>query len=191
MPSLVCLQITKKGNTNMTLSTEYEFGSYRFAKDMVFGWSISFNYSAYLPIENFNDDVLNMIEMEIYPAYVPAGFQEAIRAELQKRKPSSEASQIASPVVPKEEPELLTKLKSLQLEHSRQRDRITLMTEMLNKATKREEGDGVVIDLDYAKVIHGGKTQPPWVLVGVNGIPMAEGYATIEEVVDRILARWW
>ena len=61
----------------------FQFGNYAITKDMFFGWSLQFNHDGmWHQLQDVDVSILEACAVQLYPAYVPEGFQQTVRAEL-------------------------------------------------------------------------------------------------------------
>lgn len=171
------------------MSVVYQFGMAQLTKDLIFGWVIRKTpEEAWMPCNDLPSDSLEILAGATFPLYIPEDFKASIKEELERRKKATlPAPEVDDQVLetPQEQSEAL---KAAHATISRQNDRLTLMSTILEKMTVVE--GRLVSDLDYVKLT---KLDEGWQLLGRDrhhGDLSEQGYL-IDVAVDRIMARWW
>lgn len=162
----------------------FQFGNYAIAKMFLFGWCLEFNGDGMWYALREVDDIriLEACSTQLYPAYVPAEFQQAVKAELSRRvtaeavrkATTAKAVAVEPPVQP------ATAVNNAN-------DTVALLTQLLNAAPV-----GTVFELPYLRL---EVTAGEWLLAATTGDRKVEALSrvryTIADVIGRIKARWW
>lgn len=168
------------------MSTVFQFGQAQFVKDMVFGWHFrpDDNHD-WQKLVDFPTAALKELSAAVFPSYVPDELQSTIRGELERREVLKRQALEMGSVVVGVWFQHDQRLSMAEAVASRLRDRTKLMGLILSNMTQNE--DTVSADLKYVKVSRVGVQ---WTIQGERDEkPIL--YATIDEVIDRIMARWW
>ncbi len=168
------------------MSTVFQFGQAQFVKDMVFGWHFRPNDNHdWQKLVDFPTDVLKELSTAVFPSYVPDELQSTIRGELERREVLKRQALEMGAVVAGAWFQHDQHLSTAKAVASRLGDRTKLMALILSNMV--QDGDTVSADLKYVKVSRVGVQ---WTIQGERD-EMPILYASIDEAVDRIMARWW
>ena len=183
------------------MGTVYDFGRYSITKDLIFGWAIIIDGTVML-LSEVPSSILVAASSVNYPVYVPEDFQIAVRAEVTRREAqaASEVQAAAAAKLRQEENAKKAKAAADQLRPfsdfphvPRHEDRSKLMSEIISKTIPCTEHGGITAAcLGYVRVDNLGSGELPWRAVNTNGTtPWVQQFATVDEMIDRILARYW
>lgn len=177
------------------MATVFQFGQAQFVKDLVFGWCFRADDSSeWTKLSDFPSDVLKELSTATFPTYVPKDLNETILKELESRQLKEHQAREMGSIIAgiwKKHDERLTTAES---NASRLGDRIKLMTIILANIKPTHivpYGDSVMANLGYVEI---SRVNDKWTIRGDGSTPKAqqvETFNSIDEAIDRILARWW
>lgn len=183
------------------MSTVFQLGQAVIAKDLIFGWCIGpdgIDGDMYV-INDIPVSILASLAKADYPAYLQ-DFKADLAVEL-KRREALAADVLRANAVAKANREKDAKKAQKELDAlrpfsqavPRHEDRAKLMSTIISKTLPCYEHGGITAaDLGYVRVDNLGDCELPWRAVNTNGsTPWSEQFATVDELVDRILARYW
>ena len=185
------------------MSTVFQLGQATIVKDLIFGWCVGHHGldGDMYAIKDMPVDILFDLAKASYPAYLQ-DFKADVAAELKRRETQAEktkqlnagaaAVREAAAAKAKKQVDDLRPFSELP-SVPRHEDRAKLMSEIISKTLPCTEHDGVTAaSLGYVRVDNLGYGELPWRAVNTNGTtPWVQQFATVDEMIDRILARYW
>ena len=177
------------------MATFFQFGDAQFVKDLIFGWCFRINDSSeWTRLTEFPTDVLKELSTATFPAYVPKDLNETIVKELESRQLKEQQAREMGSVVASAWKKHDDRLTVAESNANRLGDRIKLMAIILANIKPTHivpYGDGLIAKLGYVEI---SRINDKWIIRGDGSTPKAqqvETFDSIDETIDRILARWW